>query len=68
MAPQNVFIPEPPTPSENFFKVGQKLEAVDRKNPYLICAATIGNEFYFIVNISVNFYFCFFYQILNNFY
>ena len=25
------------------FTVGQKLEAVDRKNPMLICPATIGN-------------------------
>ncbi len=33
---------EPPKPTQNFFKPGMKLEAVDRKNPYLICPATIG--------------------------
>lgn len=27
----------------NCFKVGMKLEAIDRKNPYLICPATIGD-------------------------
>ncbi len=34
---------EPPAPKRNFFEVGQKLEAVDRKNPHLICCATVGN-------------------------
>ncbi|KAJ7319574.1 hypothetical protein JRQ81_019085 [Phrynocephalus forsythii] len=34
---------EPPKPSPNNFKVGMKLEAIDRKNPYLICPATIGD-------------------------
>ncbi|KAL0181001.1 hypothetical protein M9458_023407, partial [Cirrhinus mrigala] len=29
-------------PTQNYFKPGMKLEAVDRKNPYLICPATIG--------------------------
>lgn len=43
MAEPFLFVPEPPTPPENFFKPGQKLEAIDRKNPHLICAATIGN-------------------------
>ena len=33
---------EPPTPPKNLFKVGMKLEAVDRKNSHLICPATIG--------------------------
>lgn len=28
--------------SYNMFRVGQKLEAVDRKNPHLICAASVG--------------------------
>lgn len=32
----------PVRPSQNNFRVGMKLEAVDRKNPYLICPATIG--------------------------
>ena len=33
---------EPKGPDKNQFTVGQKLEAVDRKNPMLICPATIG--------------------------
>lgn len=33
---------EPLRPSQNNFKPGMKLEAVDKKNPYLICPATIG--------------------------
>ena len=41
MAPPQAFKPEPPTPAENYFKIGQKLEAVDKKNPHLICPATI---------------------------
>ena len=32
----------PKRPEKNHFKVGQKVEAVDRKNPHLICCATIG--------------------------
>ncbi|XP_061378541.1 polycomb protein Scm [Danaus plexippus] len=42
MAPSKVFQPEPPTPKSNLFVVGQKLEAVDKKNPQLICCATVG--------------------------
>uniref|UniRef100_G3UD01 Scm polycomb group protein homolog 1 n=1 Tax=Loxodonta africana TaxID=9785 RepID=G3UD01_LOXAF len=42
MAPIRIFHKEPPSPSHNFFKVGMKLEAVDRKNPHFICPATIG--------------------------
>ncbi|KAM4701214.1 sex comb on midleg-like protein 2 isoform 2-T2 [Discoglossus pictus] len=42
MAPATYFKREPQMPSENFFKVGMKLEAVDKKNPYLICPATVG--------------------------
>ncbi|KOB76180.1 Sex comb on midleg [Operophtera brumata] len=42
MAPAKVFQPEPPTPKTNVFVVGQKLEAVDKKNPQLICCATVG--------------------------
>ncbi|XP_056324094.1 sex comb on midleg-like protein 2 isoform X1 [Danio aesculapii] len=42
MAPSSAFKKEPPRPTQNFFKAGMKLEAVDRKNPYLICPATIG--------------------------
>ncbi|GAB6031001.1 hypothetical protein CHUAL_007821 [Chamberlinius hualienensis] len=42
MAPAKLFRKEPLTPLTNEFKVGMKLEAVDRKNPQLICPATIG--------------------------
>uniref|UniRef100_A0A3Q2QML3 Scm polycomb group protein like 2 n=1 Tax=Fundulus heteroclitus TaxID=8078 RepID=A0A3Q2QML3_FUNHE len=42
MAPVTAFKKEPPRPSQNNFKPGMKLEAVDKKNPYLICPATIG--------------------------
>ncbi|XP_017473545.1 PREDICTED: polycomb protein Scm [Rhagoletis zephyria] len=41
VAPEEIFQPEPPGPLENLFKVGQKLEAVDKKNPQLICCATV---------------------------
>ncbi|XP_004689949.1 PREDICTED: sex comb on midleg-like protein 2 [Condylura cristata] len=43
MAPATFFKKEPPKPPLNNFKVGMKLEAIDRKNPYLICPATIGD-------------------------
>ncbi|KAM4628699.1 sex comb on midleg-like protein 2 isoform 3-T3 [Polymixia lowei] len=42
MAPATAFKKEPPRPPQNNFKPGMKLEAVDKKNPYLICPATIG--------------------------
>uniref|UniRef100_A0A8W7PR48 SAM domain-containing protein n=1 Tax=Anopheles coluzzii TaxID=1518534 RepID=A0A8W7PR48_ANOCL len=42
MAPADIFVPEPPTPKCNLFQVGQKLEAVDKKNPQLICCATVN--------------------------
>ncbi|XP_037530966.1 sex comb on midleg-like protein 2 [Nematolebias whitei] len=42
MAPVSAFKKEPPRPLQNNFKPGMKLEAVDKKNPYLICPATIG--------------------------
>lgn len=38
----NVSQQEPPSPEQNYFKVGMKLEAVDRKNPHFICPATVG--------------------------
>uniref|UniRef100_A0A1B6EGN3 SAM domain-containing protein n=1 Tax=Clastoptera arizonana TaxID=38151 RepID=A0A1B6EGN3_9HEMI len=44
MAPSKMFKKEPPSPRSNMFKVGMKLEAVDKKNPQLICAATVGAE------------------------
>ncbi|XP_047443249.1 sex comb on midleg-like protein 2 isoform X3 [Mugil cephalus] len=42
MAPVTAFKKEPLRPPQNNFKPGMKLEAVDKKNPYLICPATIG--------------------------
>ena len=36
------FKTEPDTPPDNLFEPGMKLEAVDRKNPRLICPATVG--------------------------
>ncbi|XP_007989369.1 sex comb on midleg-like protein 2 isoform X3 [Chlorocebus sabaeus] len=43
MASATLFKKEPPKPLLNNFKVGMKLEAIDKKNPYLICPATIGD-------------------------
>lgn len=43
MAPGRIFHKEPPSPAQNYCKVGMKLEAVDRKNPHFICPATIGD-------------------------
>jgi len=42
LAPVSSFKPPPPSPKGNYFRVGMKLEAVDLKNPKLICVATIG--------------------------
>ena len=42
MAPAKVFKREPAKPRRNMFEVGQKLEAIDKKNPQLICTATVG--------------------------
>ncbi|XP_051235047.1 polycomb protein SCMH1 isoform X2 [Dicentrarchus labrax] len=42
MAPASAFKKEPAIPAKNYFQPGMKLEAVDRKNPYLICPATVG--------------------------
>ena len=42
VAPSSCFKKSPTTPKSNTFQVGQKLEAVDRKNPVLICCATVG--------------------------
>lgn len=42
LAPPTAFKPEPPTPDKNFFEVGMKLEAVDRKNSFLICPGTVA--------------------------
>ncbi|XP_017886952.1 polycomb protein Scm isoform X2 [Ceratina calcarata] len=42
MAPAKVFKREPKTPRLNLFEVGHKLEAIDKKNPQLICTATVG--------------------------
>ncbi|XP_048191451.1 sex comb on midleg-like protein 2 [Perognathus longimembris pacificus] len=43
MASPTLFKMEPPKPPINNFKVGMKLEAIDIKNPYFICPATIGD-------------------------
>ncbi|XP_075051183.1 sex comb on midleg-like protein 2 isoform X3 [Mixophyes fleayi] len=43
MAPASCFKKEPQKPSQNFFKIGMKVEAVDKKNPFLICPATVGD-------------------------
>lgn len=40
-AKEECFKPTPTKPIKNEFKVGHKLEAVDPKNPHLICPATI---------------------------
>ncbi|CAH1118812.1 unnamed protein product [Phaedon cochleariae] len=42
MAPSKIFQKEPTGPRTNLFQIGQKLEAVDKKNPQLICCATVG--------------------------
>ncbi|XP_074602140.1 uncharacterized protein LOC141855858 [Brevipalpus obovatus] len=42
-APESAFKQEPLIPPCNYFKVGMKLEAVDRKNLRLICPATVGD-------------------------
>lgn len=42
MAPAKIFQKEPTSPKVNLFQIGQKLEAVDKKNPQLICCATVG--------------------------
>jgi len=40
-AGEHCFKPSPAKPCKNEFKLNQKLEAVDPKNPHLICPATI---------------------------
>jgi len=42
LAPVRLFKREPTPPKENLFKVGMKLEALDPKNPLLICVATVA--------------------------
>lgn len=42
IAEQEFFLQKPVRPAKNLFKVGQKLESVDLKNPHLICPATVG--------------------------
>lgn len=42
LAPDHFFHLEPRTPKQNVFQVGHKLEAVDKKNPQLICCATVS--------------------------
>lgn len=42
IADEECFTKQPPTPAHNLFTDGMKLEAVDRKNPHLICPASVG--------------------------
>ena len=42
LAPSDRFRPQPLSPKSNMFQKDQKLEAVDRKNPHLICCASVG--------------------------
>ena len=42
LAPVDRFKQQPLAPKSNMFKKDQKLEAVDRKNPHLICCASVG--------------------------
>lgn len=52
-SPETAFKSEPDTPTDNLFKVGQKIEAVDKKNPHLICVATIGKSLIqFLINLK----------------
>ena len=52
MADKSFFKPVPPTPTKNQFEVGMKLEAIDRKNPFLIAPATIG-KFYVVCRMAL---------------
>ncbi|KAJ8927615.1 hypothetical protein NQ314_019893 [Rhamnusium bicolor] len=42
IAPSKIFHKEPVGPRANLFQTGQKLEAIDKNNPQLICCATVG--------------------------
>jgi len=42
-AAESCFKPQPTRPERNFFRKGQKLEAVDPKHPQFICPATVSN-------------------------
>ncbi|KAI1294699.1 Polycomb protein SCMH1 [Halotydeus destructor] len=42
IAPDDCFKQTPRKPKKNHFDVGMKLEAIDKKNPRLICPATVG--------------------------
>ncbi|KAG1934302.1 lethal(3)malignant brain tumor-like protein 4 isoform X2 [Pimephales promelas] len=42
-APKTLFRPQTSTASASMFEVGMKLEAVDRKNPCLVCVASIAD-------------------------
>lgn len=43
VAPDSCFKKGPRGPDTNQFEAGMKLEAIDRKNPRLICPATVGD-------------------------
>uniref|UniRef100_A0A8C1M2Z9 L3MBTL histone methyl-lysine binding protein 4 n=1 Tax=Cyprinus carpio TaxID=7962 RepID=A0A8C1M2Z9_CYPCA len=42
-APKNLFRPQSSASSGSVFEVGMKLEAVDRKNPCLVCVASVAD-------------------------
>ncbi|CAF1623622.1 unnamed protein product [Adineta ricciae] len=42
-ADESCFKPQPAKPEKNFFKKGQKLEAVDPRHPDMICPATVDS-------------------------
>lgn len=52
-APMSCFKQPPPSPKGNYFRAGMKLEAVDLKNPHLICVATIGTLFLSLHDIGM---------------
>lgn len=57
VSPPHIFMDEPTTPSRNYFEAGMKLEAVDKKNPQLICAASVGVYLSISTSSKVFYYF-----------
>lgn len=53
-APKNLFKSQSSIPITSSFQVGMKLEAVDRKNPCLVCVATVADivDKYFLVHFD----------------
>ena len=54
-ASSRFFKKEPIAPRYNMFRIGQKLEAIDRKNPHLICAATVGRSNFLVISFVLGF-------------